>query len=51
MKTQKEGVVTIKDESGKMIGIIYKDGSSAPIIYSTEPMPIEDIELLIVNNK
>lgn len=46
-KTQIEGVVTIKDQSDNLIGIIYKDGSNDPIILSVEVMSVEDLASLL----
>lgn len=47
MKKQEEGVVTLKDEQNKLIAIIYKDGSSAPVIYMTEPADVDQIKEIL----
>lgn len=43
MITQTEGVVTIKDKDGKLVAIIYKEGSNPPVTYMTEEAGVEDL--------
>jgi hypothetical protein len=43
MTTQIEGIVTVKDEKGKLVAIIYKDGSNAPVLFMVEEAGVEDI--------
>ena len=47
MQTQEQGVVTVKDESGKLLAIIYKDGANPPVVYMTEPAAVDDIVELL----
>ena len=43
MKTQIEGVVTLKNEKGVLVAIIYKDGSNAPVVYLTGVASVEEV--------
>lgn len=43
MQTKTEGIVTIKNEKGELVGVIYKDGPTPSVIYLTSIAGVEDI--------
>lgn len=50
--TQKEGVITIFDDEGELIAIIYKDMKSRKnIFYATTEMSMEELEKLVGSDK
>jgi hypothetical protein len=52
VKTQVEGVVTIRDDDGKMIGFIYHDSAiKRPVIYGCEPLGVDQVAEIISGRK
>lgn len=47
MKSQKIGVIAIRNSQGELVAIIYKDGSNAPIIFNTTVASDEEIADLV----
>jgi hypothetical protein len=52
VKTQIEGVVTIKNDKDEMIGFIYYDTAvKLPIIYGCEPLGVDQVAEIISGRK
>ncbi len=49
-KTQEEGIVSVKNEKGELLAIIYKDGANHPIIYTTTVANVDEIVTLVSNS-